>query len=367
MVRVGLIGLGKMGISHLAIIKAHPDVELAAICDSTRYALDVLNKYTGIKCHTDYRKMIDEEKLDCVFVATPSKAHAGMVKYALEHNLHVFCEKPFVLDPVAGLELIEIAKQRQRVTQVGYHYRFVGAFREAKRLLDAGALGRIHHARAEAYGPVVLRPSGGTWRTAKSEGGGCLYDYACHAIDLVHYLIGTPSAVGGTVLGKLFSRDVEDEVYSTLFFPDGVTCQLAANWSDESYRRMTTRLTVWGSNGRINVDRQECQIYLREKVPALNELGTGWTTRYTTDLSEQTWFYLRGEEYSAQIDYFIQGVKAGRTENVSSFESALATDRLVQMLVTDAEHSRTQSGRPAGKPERAAPGLLGSFKRIFSS
>ena len=79
---------------------------------------------------------------------------------------------------------------------------------------------------------------------------------------------------------------------------------------------MTTRLTVWGTNGRINVDRQECQIYLREKVPALNELGAGWTTRYTTDLSEQTWFYLRGEEYSAQIDYFIQAVKAGRTENV---------------------------------------------------
>ena len=110
MVRVGLIGLGKMGISHLAIIKAHPEVELAAICDSTRYALDVLNKYTGIKCHTDYREMIDEERLDCVFVATPSKAHAAMVKYALEHNLHVFCEKPFVLDPTAGLELIEIAK-----------------------------------------------------------------------------------------------------------------------------------------------------------------------------------------------------------------------------------------------------------------
>ena len=367
MVRAGLIGLGKMGISHLAIIKSHPDVELAAVCDSTRYALDILNKYTGIKGHGDYRQMIDEEKLDCVVIATPSKAHADMVKYALDRNIHVFCEKPFVLDPVAGQALVDLAGEKRRVTQVGYHYRFVGAFREAKRLLDAGALGRIHHARAEAHGPVVLRPSGGTWRTAKSEGGGCLYDYACHAIDLVHYLVGAPSAVGGTVLGKLFSRDVEDEVYSTLFFPNGATCQLAANWSDESYRRVTTRLTVWGSNGRINVDRQECQIYLREKMHALPDLGAGWTTRYTTDLSEQTWFYLRGEEYSAQIDYFIQAVKAGRTDNINSFASALATDRVVQMLVADAQRPRTQSGAPRGVPAPAAPGLLGSLKRIFSN
>jgi predicted dehydrogenase len=59
-------------------------------------------------------------------------------------------------------------------------------------VLESGALGKLHHVRAEAYGPVVLRPKGATWRAAKSEGGGALYDYACHAIDLMNFLAGAP-------------------------------------------------------------------------------------------------------------------------------------------------------------------------------
>jgi predicted dehydrogenase len=59
---------------------------------------------------------------------------------------------------------------------------------------------------------VVLRRKGGTWRSAKNEGGGALYDYACHAIDLVNFIVGTPTSVGGVVRHSVFSRDVDDEV-----------------------------------------------------------------------------------------------------------------------------------------------------------
>lgn len=364
MVRVGLIGLGKMGISHHAVVNSHPGARLAAVCDSSQYVLDVLGKHTGVKCYGDYRSMIDTASLDGVIVSTPSRTHAEIVRYALSRGMHVFCEKPFVLDPQEGQRLVDLAREQKRVTQVGYHYRFVGAFREAKRLLAAGALGEIHHVRAEAYGPVALRPKGSTWRTARSEGGGCLYDYACHALDLVNFLVAPPTAVGGTVLNKIFSRDVEDEVYATLYFADGFTGQLAANWSDESYRRMTTRITVWGRNGRINVDRQECQVYLRDKVAALPDLDAGWTIRYTTDVTAPVWFYLRGEEYSEQIDHFVQAIAHGRTENVNSFESALATDRVVQMLLRDAARPRADASvvREAPAGGRHA-GLLGSVRR----
>lgn len=367
MVRAGLVGLGKMGVSHQAILNAHPGVELAAVCDATGYVLDVLGKYTGVRGFTDYREMLAQAALDCVVIATPSKAHAAMVRLALERGLHVFCEKPFVLDPRDGEALVALARERGRVTQVGYHYRFVGAFREARRLIAAGALGAVHHLRAEAYGPVVLRPKGSTWRTAKSEGGGCLYDYASHAIDMVNFLVGAPHAVSGTALRKVFSRDVEDEVYATLHFPDGATGQLAVNWSDESYRRMTTRMSIWGTNGRINVDRQECQLYLREKVPALPDIGAGWTIRYTTELTEPVGYYLRGEEYSAQIDHFVQAVKAGRTEHPHSFAAALETDRVVAMLASDAERPVAAASPAAdAAPSLRHPGARGWFARLFA-
>ena len=333
MIRVGMVGLGKMGLSHHAIVNAHPGVKIVAACDATTYLTDILSKYTGLKCYSDLDRMLAEEQLDAVVISTPSKLHAAMVEKSLTRGLHVFCEKPFVLDVRDGERLADLADGKGAVTQVGYHYRFVGAFQEAARVVASGALGQIHHVRTEAYGPVVLRAKGGTWRSAKSEGGGALYDYACHAIDLVNYVVGAPSAVGGVVLNRIFSHDVEDEVYCSLYYASGATGQLAVNWSDESYRKMSTKISIWGSNGRITADRQECQIYLREKIDALSDLPKGWTVRYTTELTDGVWYYLRGEEYSAQIDYFVNSIDQHRTNGVNSFRSALEADRVVAMIL----------------------------------
>jgi scyllo-inositol 2-dehydrogenase (NADP+) len=357
MIRTAMVGLGKMGLSHLAILRAHPAIDLVAGCDATAYLTDILEKHTGLKCYADFDRMLDAEKLDALVVATPSKLHAAMVGKALERGLHLFCEKPFVLDVADGERLIATARDKGLVTQVGYHYRFVGAFKEAARLVKSGALGTVHHVRAEAYGPVVLRAKGGTWRSAKSEGGGALYDYACHAIDLVNFIAGTPVAVSGVVRQNVFSRDVDDEVYGTLHFEGGASGQLSVNWSDESFRKMSTKISVWGTNGRLTADRQECQLYLREPQPALPGVDKGWTVRYTTDLTKPVWFYLRGEEYSAQIDYFAASVAAQRRDGENSFESALGADRVVAMLLAEAD-------APSASPAPRAQERKGLWSRL---
>jgi scyllo-inositol 2-dehydrogenase (NADP+) len=345
MLRAGIIGLGKMGLSHQSMVNAHPEIQLMAVCDSSAYVLDVLSKYTGVKTYTNYKEMLDKEPLDCVFIATPSKYHVEIVTAALERNLHVFCEKPFGLEPESALRLATVATQKRLVNQVGYHYRFVAAFNEAKRLLDQNVLGKLHHVRAEAYGPVVVRPKGSTWRSQKSEGGGCLFDYACHAIDLVNYLVGRPVAVSGTVFNSVFSKDVDDEIYSTLHFSDGFHGQLATNWSDESFRKMSVKLSFWGTNGRINVDRQEIQIYLRTVAEPAQGFVKGWNVRYTTELTSPVWFYVRGEEYSAQIDHFVQTIKSGGTA-ISSFHSASDASIVAAMMREDATKPHTTFERP---------------------
>jgi len=364
-IRIGLIGLGKMGISHLAIVRSHPQVDLVAACDSNAYLTDVLAKHAGLKCYDDLDRMLAQEQLDAVIVSTPSKLHADMVGKALNKGLHVFCEKPFVLDLRDGERLVTLADQKRLVTQVGYHYRFVGAFQEAARIVRGGTLGEIHHVRAEAYGPVVLRPKGGTWRTAKNEGGGALYDYACHAIDTVGMVFDVPSAVGGVVVNRLFSRDVEDEIYCTMRFPSGASGQLAVNWSDDSYRKMSTRLTVWGKNGRLNADRQECQVFLREPHPSRPDLPKGWSVRYTTELTDEVWYYLRGEEYSAQIDHFVQRVANRQVEGINSFASAVATDRVVSMIRASELGDATWTGvEPAAEIPRL-PSRPGFWDRLL--
>ncbi len=319
MIKLAVVGLGKMGLSHYAVANAHPDVEVAGVCDSSSYVLGVLKKYTGVPTYSDFDAMLDKADLDAVVIATPSSSHTRMVRAALERDLHVFCEKPFTLNPQDADALAALSSDRNLVTQVGYHNRFIGAFREVKRLLDTGAIGDVTHVLGEAYGPVVLRPKGGTWRSQRTEGGGCLYDYAAHVIDLVNWYVGEPTGVGGTALNSVFSREIDDEVFSTFYFPQGTTAQISVNWSDESNRKMTTRITVWGTKGRIFVDRQECQVYIRDTATPPSGYAHGWNARYTTDLTEPVWFYLRGEEYSAQIDAFIQRVKERRTDGRQSF------------------------------------------------
>lgn len=362
MISVGVVGLGKMGISHLAMLNAHPDVEVRGVCDTSGYLLSVLGKYSGLRTFTDMSSMLEAVDLDAVVICTPSALHAAQVRAALERGLHVFCEKPFCLDPRDAVELTSIADTRGLVTQVGYHNRFVGAFREVKRLLDAGAIGTVTHVLAEAYGPVVLKPKGGTWRTRQTEGGGCLYDYAAHPLNLLTWYFGRPTSVAGTVLNRVFSRETDDEVAGTVNFPGDVNAQVSVNWCDESQRKMTTKITIWGTQGRIFADRQEVQVFLREGATAPEGYVTGWNVRYTTELTDPVWFYVRGEEYSAQLDEFVRRVQEGRTEGENSFATATVTDELIATMITDATTGAVSTvvadGRaPVTAPQRRSRGL----------
>lgn len=334
--KIGLVGLGKMGISHYSIFNAHPEIDLAAVCDSSGFVLGFVEKHVEVQCFSDYRKIIDECNLDCVIIATPTFLHADIIRYALERGIHVFAEKPLCLKLEDSHEMVKLARERKLVNQVGYHNRFIAAFQEARRLIAAGAIGNVYHFTGETYGPVVLKSKGSTWRAKGSKGGGCLYDYASHVIDLVNYFFGKPDRVSGTVLKKIYSKNVEDAVYSTLLYNNGITGQLSVNWSDETYRKMTTCITAMGEAGKIVVDRQECRIYLKGK-DGFEELKPGWNIHYTTELTECVDFYLRGEEYSSQLDYFVECITEGKTENINSFESALHTDTVINLLRKDAQ------------------------------
>jgi predicted dehydrogenase len=333
MIRCGIIGLGKMGMSQYAIVNAHPCVEVMGVCDTSSLVLAFLGKVSEASLYNDYRKMLDSCQLDCVIVATPTSSHIKIVSDCMERNLHVFVEKPFCLNITEGKKMAKLAAEKKLVNHVGFHNRFVATFNKAKEIAKSGALGNIYHFVGEAYGSVVMRRTGSTWRSKKSEGGGCLHDYTSHVIDLVNYYFGRPNRVSGTVLKKIFSRDVEDAVYSTLLYDNSLSGQLSVNWSEETYRKMSTIITVYGTKGKVIVDRQECKTYLKE---ATCDLEKGWNILRTTELTTPVWFYLRGEEYSAQIDYFVRCIEEERFDNINSFESALKTDMVIDMLIKDA-------------------------------
>ena len=282
--------------------------------------------------------MIDEVKPDAVFVVTPTKMHYEMVMYALEHGCHVFCEKPFCLTPGEGEKMVALAKAKGLVNQVGYHNRFIGTFNEMKRLLASGIIGKPFHFMGEAYGPVVLKSKGGTWRSDKKNGGGCVMDYAAHVLNLINYITGSRLIdAKGTFMPDIFSKEVDDAVYSTLYLENGLKGQLSVNWSDDTHRKMTTSLKIEGDRGKLEADATTLKIYLKEDNVEEN-LKKGWNIKYITDLTEQVFFNLRGEEYSSEVDHFIQCIKIGGLNQRSSFESALHTDYIINKLIEDANN-----------------------------
>ena len=338
MLRAGFAGFGRMGITHFSILNTHPSVEVVSLCDQSKTMLGILEKYLDIQIYSDYREMIDRSNLDFIVISTPADSHSEIIQYALDKDLHIFCEKPFVLNTAEGSQILDQVQNRSLVNQVGYVNRFNGVFMEVKKILASNIIGDIKNFRSDMFGATVLKDSKGTWRSKSHTGGGCMNEFASHCIDLVTYLIGMPDLISGSVLQKIYSSQVEDLVSSTFSYKNGINGHIMVNWSDESIRRPTNIINIFGTRGKIIADKHAYKIYLRSDSPN-NEFQKGWNTRYITDFSENVRFYVRGNEFTRQLDYFIECIEKKSVENMSSFSEAFKTDTIMQQIIIDANQS----------------------------
>ncbi len=335
MLKGAVIGVGRMGLTHLSILNNHPDVNFVAVCESSSFVRKNISKYMKIQTFKDYRKMIDNMELDFVIIATPTGMHAEIAKYAVRNNLHIFVEKPFTLDAKQGCEVVNMLQGRNLVNQVGYVIRFNDVFVRIKKLLDCRAIGQLLTLKMEMNGRTLLKDAKNSWRSKKTEGGGCLYDFASHSIDLVNYLIGPPDEINGSVMQSIHSVDVEDAVCSTFLYKSKLRGNLLVNWSDPSYRKPTYRMEILGKKGKIIGDLHSCKVFFRNK-PEIEGFTQGWNQRYITDFAEPVRFYMRGFEFTRQLDYFIACILNNIPCQICSFKDGLKTDIIIERIARDA-------------------------------
>ncbi len=338
MLRGGVIGFGRMGITHFSILNSHPEVEITAIADTHGVVRQSAQRYLGVQAYEDYGQMLNEMDLQFVVIATPTVSHQATVHAALAHQLHVFVEKPFTLNMDEGRELVTRAHESGLVNQVGYVIRFSDVFVRVKQLLDAQALGDLLSFKMEMNGPTVLHDTKASWRSKKDTGGGCLYDFASHAVDLVNYLIGPPDAVVGSVLQNMYSANVEDAVSTTFVYGTGLRGNVLANWSDPSYRKPTYRFEVLGRAGKIVADLHAYRVFFRTP-PRIEGFSQGWNERYVTDFVAPCRFYLRGFEFTRQLDHFIDCISGRQQCGIASFAEGLRTDAVIARIRKDAQHA----------------------------
>ncbi len=329
MIKVGFIGLGKMGISHLSILNANTDVEVVGLSDTSKFIRETLNKFTNFSVYEDFEEMVENSKPEAVVISTPSSNHYEIAKKLIQKGLNIFVEKPLALSYKESKELVDLSENKV-VTQVGYHNRFISTFNFARKIISKGYLGEIYNFWAQAHGPAITKPSN-SWRTNSPIGGGCLYDYGSHVINLLSFILGAPRKVDYAELKKIYSNKVDDMVAAHLSYSDNKKGYLELNWSDESYRRMTSEITVWGNNGKLYANAQEVHVFLKEGCPEFT-LKKGWNIKYLIDFSTNVNFFVRGEEYSEQLEYFIHKIKNHDYNNINSFEEASVTDLLIERI-----------------------------------
>jgi len=335
-IKIGIIGMGRMGITHYSIINSHPKVKIMAVADTSSLILSIMKKYiAGINVYEDYNRLFDNEILDAVIVCTPPTLHFPIVKKAGLKGIHVFCEKPFTTKLDLAKELSHLFESKGLQNQVGYVNRFNDVFRTVKQYLDKGIIGKIILFKSEMYSRTITKSDEGkTWRDSRENGGGAVIDMAAHAIDLVNYLVGKPDKVTGVSLTSIFSQNVEDAVNATFLYKNGISGTLNVNWSDESYRKPTNKIEVFGSQGKILADQHGIKIFMKKSLPAYN-LHDGWNTIYITDVFKPTPFYVRGNEFTAQLYHFIDCIEGNEKLNICSFKDAICTLETVEAIFND--------------------------------
>jgi scyllo-inositol 2-dehydrogenase (NADP+) len=159
---------------------------------------------------------------------------------------------------------------------------------------------------------------------------------ASHAIDLVNYLVGKPDKVIGSSLNNIYSKTVEDALSSTFLYKNGSSGTIYINWSDESYRKPTNKIEIFGKKGKILADQHSYKIYCNEANTHL-DFRQGWNTRYITDLFKPVPFYVRGNEFTRQLYHFVECIQNPGTTNLCSFSDGADVQEIVHNIFNDFE------------------------------
>ena len=219
------------------------------------------------------------------------------------------------------------------MNQLGYVNRYNSVYLYVKSLLEKQVLGKISNFSCEMNGAVVTKNLKANWRSDKKTGGGCLFELGSHAINLLLWFFGSPEQIFGSIKKKVYSQEVDDIVHVNLLFKDGVMGWLSSNWSDESLRKVNQKFEIHGLNGKIIATSHFAKIFLKQEYEQNGyKLAKGWNTIYHTNIVEPVRFYLRGYEFTTQLDDFIDAIVQKRASERNSFSSGLETDRVIHTI-----------------------------------
>jgi predicted dehydrogenase len=353
-IRVGIIGVGLIGKTHLDYYAQIDGVEVVAASDINETELrNVAEKYKIPHTYRDFREMLKRDDLDAVDVCLHNNFHAPVTSAALQAGKHVYCEKPIAGSYADGKSMLDAAKQSGKKLHIQLSFLYSNETKAAKVLIEEGKLGNLYHARSTGYrrrGRPYVDGYGTQYFTRKeTAGGGALFDMGVYRISQLLYLLDAPEVV--SVTGKTYQEmeiderrknisqfNVEELGVGFVRFNGGLTMDIIESWAIHMNDFEGSSLV--GSQGGIRLPGYTGG----QRTPFsyhTNMCDMEMDSTFNLDAMEYRWHNLRdnADAYDSSQHHWIAALQ-GRVELLPTAEIALQT-----MLISEGIYISDRLGK----------------------
>ena len=341
--KVGLIGYGMAGqVFHAPVIVTVPGLRLAKVVE--RRGETSRQRYPWVEVVREAAALIEDETIELVVVATPNAPHFDLARQALLARKHVVVDKPFTLTSEQAGQLIELARQQNKVLSVFQNRRWDGDFQTVSQIVRQGCLGRLveyetHFDRFRNY----FSPER-AWREQAGPGSGVLFDLGPHLIDQAQVLFGLPQLLTADIRSQREAGRADDQFELILHY-DNLKVTLKAGLL---VREAGPRFALHGTEGsfvKYGVDPQE-EALKRGRSPRELDWGLEPKEQWGTLNTRIGDLHFRGQVetargcYPAYYENVYQAI-AGQVELIVKPEEARNTIRIIELAMQSNAEKRT--------------------------
>ena len=235
MLRVGIIGFGRIGNEHAGWLSRASNARAIAAADATPARRDRASQ-AGLRVFEKVNDLLTDRDIDAILIATPTAMHFEHATLAIGAGKHVMIEKPMTLDFPTSNQLVEQAKSAGRTISVFHNRRWDIDYLTVKSALESGMFGKLINIESRlgqwssCVGPAAkeYRPN---WRNEGAFGGGGLYDWGSHFVDQLWQLMlpAKPVRVFAQLRGNVWSSDCDDFARVLIDFDNGAAGMVEIN------------------------------------------------------------------------------------------------------------------------------------------
>lgn len=325
--KVGIAGYGVVGKRRHHFIDLNPNFEVVGVCDQRFKGTGVFSE--GVNFYQNYNQLLENEKLDVLFVCLTNDVAAAVTIAGLENNLHVFCEKP------PGRTVTDVKKVRESESKhkhlklkYGFNHRYHDSVREALRLVKSGELGQILNMRG-VYGKSVIVSFESDWRSKREiAGGGILLDQGIHMVDLMRLFAGEFEQIHSFVENNFWNHDVEDNAFALMKSKSGIVAFLHST-ATEWRHRFNLEITLTQGTVILSGILSGSKSYGQETLKVVyrgEEDGGNPREQLTTFIKDNSW--------RDEINEFADAIVNNKAIESGSSYDALKTMNLVFDIYT---------------------------------